>query len=72
MGTAIQTRPRRPNNPTQKTAAFHLDQSSLMAVARLVDLGVFPNKSAAVDAALRLLRSVHADALHESNNDATA
>lgn len=63
MTTAVSSRPRRPDNNNQKTAAFHLDCESLDAVSRLVNLGVFPNKSAAVDEALRLLRVYYADKL---------
>ena len=65
MDTVAPPRPRRATNADQKTAAFHLDSVSLDAVQRLVDRGVFPNKSAAVDAALRLLRTYHADDLRD-------
>ncbi len=70
MDTATQTRPRRPDNGNQKTAAFHLDVASLAAVKRLVNRGVFPNKSAAVDEALRLLRTYYADHLREDEPNA--
>lgn len=63
--TSVQPRPRRVTNADQKTASFHLDVASLDAVNALVDRGVFPNKSAAVDEALRLLRTYHADSLRE-------
>lgn len=69
MDTATRIRPRRPDNTNQKTAAFHLDQVSLTAVKRLVDRGVFPNKSAAVDEALRLLRTYYADHLHDDDRN---
>jgi Arc/MetJ-type ribon-helix-helix transcriptional regulator len=69
MDTATRTRPRRVPSATTKTAGFNLDLTSLNAVNRLVDRGVFPNKSAAVDEALRLLRTYYADHLREDGTN---
>ena len=68
LDTATLPRRRRPEISGQKTAAFHLDTASLAAVQRLVNRGVFPNKSAAVDEALRLLRAYYADHLKDDTD----
>lgn len=65
MTTAAIPRQRRAKNQQQRTAGFNLDVVSLDAVDRLVNRGVFPNKSAAVDEALRLLRTYYADHLRD-------
>jgi hypothetical protein len=64
--------PRR-RQPTidRKTAAFHVSAASLDAVNRLVALEVFPNKSAAMDEALKILIAMHRDKLVTSEQAAT-
>lgn len=65
MDTAPLARRRSSKNKTLKTAAFHLNVASLAAIDLLVERDVFPSKSAAVDEALRLLRTYYADHLRD-------
>lgn len=57
----------------RKTAAFNLSLDALSAVDRLVAMEIYPSKSAAVDAALKMLVATHQDvlAVHEPEHEAT-
>jgi len=65
VDVAPMSRRRSVKNKTHKTAAFHVSVLSIAAVDQLVNCGVFPNKSAAVDEALRLLRTYYAEHLKD-------
>ena len=51
----ITTTHRRPRGGTRRTIAAHVDRQAVDVIDELVELGVFVNRSHAIDAAIALL-----------------
>jgi hypothetical protein len=54
---------RRPNGSARRTIAAHVDEAAVIGVDRLVERGVFVNRSHAIDAAIALLLREYAEFL---------
>ncbi|MCX2728529.1 ribbon-helix-helix domain-containing protein (plasmid) [Thermomicrobium sp. 4228-Ro] len=54
---------RRPNGSARRTIAAHVDEAAVIGVDRLVERGIFVNRSHAIDAAIALLLRKYAELL---------